>query len=147
MTNVLLHRKGCIYHPKQHIENLSPLSPSAVLTFCGTFQPPKISFFPIYRKLMSLQKNFRSKNAPRKIFHKIDPIGTSLCLTVRLKRLCNVLNLEFFVVFCKYLKKISCEESHVEKKMFFGKICYTISEKTYTRWRCYQHFTKVIMED
>ncbi len=22
-----------------------------------------------------------------------------------------------------------------------------ISEKTYTRWRCYQHFTKVNMED
>ncbi len=26
-------------------------------------------------------------------------------------------------------------------------LCCLISEKTYTRWRCYQYFTKVIMED
>ncbi len=32
---------------------------------------------------------------------------------------------------------------HSKRYSFVG----LISEKTYTRWRCYQHFTKVIMED
>ncbi len=42
-----------------------------------------------------------------------------------------------------------CEVNSVLCMSFYFDVVviFCISEKTYTRWRCYQHFTKVIMED